>query len=236
MSRILDPRQLLERYEKEVWFSRPFARKHVISQLATMVAKLEKKGGMLGFKTEVRVFDEAMEEYVLIITRYVTYQVKKDPTLKRQLFAATSRAEDRDEEQEHSGGAGADLWIADPYGEDPSSQQEFNALPEHEKRACVWLQSFTRDLLLFKCKEVFDTAIVAEVKKVLMDTTQENITWTSIIRMIRLRLPDHDPQTLLESLISMRRPSGMPAIEWTNSFLIADCTQAGARKGWNHVG
>ena len=79
----------------------------------------------------------------------MTFIVRKDPTLKRSLFAAMN--ESVPPAQQQSSSEGQDLWLLDPYGEDDDYQGQYDALDTPQQQACVFLQGFTRDLLLRKC-------------------------------------------------------------------------------------
>ena len=218
MAVVFGPRVILQKFKREVWFGKPLKRKHVLAELKTFVEKLESEGGLMSFKTDVRTLDELLEEYVLIVTRYVTAQVKKDNTLRRALFSATNEGT----ESSATGDAGQDLWIRDPFGEDEDLQEDFESLDEHSQKACIWLQEFTRGVLLYKCNLIFDAEIVAAIKKALADSRagRTQLLWCTVTQMVRSQLPDASPKILLETLISMQRPNGMAVSEWANSFTL----------------
>ena len=98
-------RELLDTFQRDVWFPLVLRRRHDIKQLDTLVSSFD---GVIEPNTTTREFDDRIEKYENVIIQYVTFVIRKDPTLKRSLFAAMNESVPLAQQQSSS--VRQDLW------------------------------------------------------------------------------------------------------------------------------
>ena len=141
-------RDLLELYRNDDWHGKPHDMEHHVKALGPFIKKIkEKEGGLISLLTEQRVFKEYLKTYILIMKGHVTYTLKTVSGLKRSMFAATYTNSTGHSPSDAS--KGQNVWLLDAYGEFPEFTDDFEALTEEEQGCCVFLQKYTRDLMLY---------------------------------------------------------------------------------------
>ena len=141
--------------------------------------------------------------------------------LKRSMFAASCISSASQAPSDAS--KGQNIWLLDPYGEFPKYSADFEALKEEEQGCCVFLQKYTRDLMLYFSKDIFVETIVSGMKAQLAELRSANseITWTIFQKKILAGMPNSDDLVSTQSYLIMMRQENISLIEWTtNSIMI----------------
>ena len=161
MASVLNPRQILSEYDEGVEVDTDQDRSQKITELTKCIS--DTKTLPITTRTDSRVFDKIIKAFLAIIARFVSYISKKDNTLKRSLLASiTASSEDLT-------GAGEDLWIKDPYGEDETFNDTFEALVQSDKDVCIWYQGKTRRILIQKFKLLISQELISAVENHIID-------------------------------------------------------------------
>jgi hypothetical protein len=118
---------------------------------------------------------------------------------------------------------GQHVWLLDAYGENLKYSDDFDALTEEEQGCCVFLQKYTRDLMLYFLKDIFVETIVSGMKAQLaeLQSTDSDITWTVFQKKILAGRPNSDDLVSTQSYLIMMRQENISLVEWTtNSIMI----------------
>ena len=209
--------ELVEEFEWCIWFKKPGDRDIDPRGLKAFVTKVSLKHGRpIGFDTPIRVFDKHMKEYEQLMSQAVSFILTKDANMRQTMLAQL--------EQATSDGTALKLWVKDPFCADDTLDDEREALSEEIKKQHTWLCNFTQDMIRYNCKYVFDPALVAVVTKWLrsMRASETPFLWAQVKALVRQRMSDMTPITLMESQITMTRPPGMSAEIYANAFLSID--------------
>ena len=207
----MNARELLSEYDEGVWTDKARDRDHKITELTKFIS--ETKSLPVTASTDSRIFDKIIKSFLAIIVRFMAYISKKDNTLKRSLLSSVTT------DNTTLTGAGEDLWIKDPFGEDEEYDSDFTALVQADKDVCMWYQGKTRRILIQKFRLLLSQQLISAVENYITDilAAEDDVLWSNVTDTVRDLLPDGTPKRLLESYLSMRRDSLMGLSEWVFS-------------------
>ena len=208
----MDPSDAFVKFGKLVWFPKPKDRDFNITQLKSLVGRINKEFETgINFACPIDQYDEWTMSYEAIISDFTSKLVSKKDSLAQPLLLQTGVA----------GSQGVSLFNRDPFSRDRSLDADRENMAEESARIHSWMEELCESLACFNSRRLWAPDLEAQLIKQIRDycATPRILSWDEVKTTIRERLIDQSPCSIGESLISMVRSLHMPVTIWTNSFL-----------------
>ena len=170
MAQHLNPKELLKRYSRTVWFARPGDREFDPKGLPAVVKFVKQKCNDKLVSGDTTLFDfvEIMLKYEQFIVDFISKEILKSLALAQSFFAISGT----------SGNRGQSVWVKDPFVRDKSLDVECAALSNAAAQTFQWLAGFADNAASYFCKAVFSDDILASITKALRDRRMRKQLYT----------------------------------------------------------
>ena len=155
--RHFQPKELLARYSKSVWFPKLKNRDWKFKTLTTLAVTIKSTldDNLISLNTTILDFDDLRLKYESCLVDSINSEIFKKPALSQSLFAISGTASNK----------GQSVWMKDPFKRNNRLDQERLALSQASKQTYKRLMEFLGESALYYCNRIFEVSVVSLITK-----------------------------------------------------------------------